>query len=351
MTGSSIRVVVADGSAIRRAELTSVLERDHEIEVVAEAVDGEHAVALARLFRPAVLLIDAEIPGLDGYEATRQIMVASPTRVIVISGRDEAHQVHIALQAARAGALTVVSRPSPAGGAAEARRMVTLVKALADMKVVRRRRSATGEHERAAAAESPAPTLRPRIEILGVAASTGGPDALMGFLGHLPAGLEIPVVVVQHIAVGFVEGMAAWLAGGTSLRVAVARQGEPLRVGHVYLAPDHRHLAVVGSRIDLASGPPNGGFTPSANVLFSSLARNYGAAAAGLVLSGMGQDGVAGAQDLRAAGGLVLAQDHSSAVFGMPHAVADAGIAHFVGPVDELAAHLAEAAAPRAVVA
>lgn len=354
MSGVPIRVLVADGSPTVRALLTAVLDAETGFEVVAEAVDGAHAVELTRMFKPAVVLMDTEMPGVDGFEATRRIMTEHPTRVIMVSGCFEPEQAHLVLQAVRAGALTVVPKPSSPPGtpgyAQQAVRLGTLVKALADVKVVRQRGcvpepGTTGRGE-------PHSTLEWRgLEAVGVAASTGGPAAVFRFLQHLPASLDIPVLVVQHIAGGFIDGLATWLAGATSLPVHVAFDGEPVRGGHVYLAPDHHHLGVTAGRISLTSGTATGGFRPSANVLFASLADTYGATAAAVILSGMGHDGVDGAQKLREAGGLVLAQDDTSVIFGMPRAIAAAGLAHLVGPVEELADQIVRSAVPAAVVA
>ena len=198
----------------------------------------------------------------------------------------------------------------------------------------------------------PAPALASRgLEVVGVGASTGGPAAIFHFLEYLPPTLDIPVLVVQHIARGFMDGLAAWLAGATPLPVNIAEDGEPLRGGHIYLAPDHRHLCVRDGKVHLSSAPRDSGFKPAANVLFGSLADSYGAAAAAVILSGMGHDGVEGARTLREAGGLVLAQDDTSVVFGMPRAVAAAGLAHYIGPVSALAEQVARSAVRPAVVA
>ena len=349
-----IRVVVADASPTARADLTAVLEGDEEFEVVAEAVNGLHAVEVARLFRPDVVLMDAELRAIDGFAATRRIMAEQPTRVIVVSGRSDAHDARFTLQAARAGALTVVPKPSSPAGTPDhreqSRRLLALVKALADVKIVRQRgqASAIGLVRRRTASD---PLKWRGLDAVGVAASTGGPPAVFRFLQQLPADLALPVFVVQHIAHGFIEDMTAWLAGASLLRVKVAQDGEALRAAHVYVAPDDRHLLVREGRVHLASAARSGGFRPSANVLFSSLAHTYGSQSAAVILSGMGHDGVDGARALRAAGGLVLAQDDTSVISGMPRAVVTAGLAHFVGPVDELAAQVVRSAVRPAIVA
>lgn len=347
-----IRVLVADDSPTARAALAAVLEADEDFEVVAEAVDGAHAVELVRMFQPALVLMDIEMPRLDGFEATRRIMSENPTRVVMVSGRFEPHQVHVVVQAVRAGALTVVPKPrAPAGtDSLEAARLRTLAKALAQVKVVRQRGSC--------GAPRPLPSIarragvdRPALGVVGVAASTGGPAAVFRLLQLMPPTLGVPIVVVQHIAPGFLDGLTTWLAGATSLPVKVAHDGEDLRRGHVYLAPDQRHIRIHDGLVHLSAETADGGFCPSADVLFTSLADSYGSTAAGVILSGMGHDGVHGAAALRQAGGLVLAQDDSSVIFGMPRAVAAAGLAHLVGPVEELAAQIIRSAVPRAVVA
>lgn len=340
-----VRILVADGSSTACTLLRRLLEADRDLTVVGEAADGAETVELVKRLAPSVVLMDIEMSGLDGFEATKRIMVERPTPIIVLNSRFEAHEVEFALQAVRAGALTVI--PNPAAQpysreyAAQAGWLVMVVKALADVKVVR-------QHERRPSASSAGPLPpRPlevpaRIEALGVVASTGGPAAVYRFLGSLPATLDIPVLVVQHIARGFTEGLVSWLAGATVLPVTIGCHGERLVGGHVYVAPDDRHLQVCGPRIWLSDAPPIEGFRPAADALFASMALAYGHSCAGVVLSGMGQDGLEGASLLREAGAIVLAQDAgTSVVYGMPGAVASAGLANFVGPVEELAEHVA----------
>lgn len=332
-----VRVLIADDSRTARALLRTILEADPAIVVVAEAVDGEAAARLTGQLRPDLVLMDIDMPGLDGFEATRRIMVEAPTPIVVVSGRQDVHEVGLALRALRAGALSIMAKPpGPGIDTDAARRLVMLAKAMADVHVVR-------QHGRGdTAATVPDDGRAVRLGAVGVAASTGGPAAISGFLRALPTDLGVPVLVVQHIAEGFDAGFAAWLQSATSLPVALAVNGMLLKPGCVYVGPHDRHLEVAGDRIRLTRDDPVRGFRPSADVLFRSLADRFGAGAGAVVLTGMGEDGVDGAAAVHAAGGLVLAQDEaSSAVFGMPKVVG--ALAELVGPVERLAARVASA--------
>lgn len=332
------RVLVADDSPTARTLLCGVLAADPGLVVVGQAADGIEAVELTKQLRPSIVVMDINMPRMDGFQATKRIMIEQPTPIVVVTGAYDSAEVEIGLQAVRAGALTAARKPpGPAAPTfrADATRLVTLVKALADVKVVRL-------SDRTPAGVSSSLTgideIRRTVGAVGVAASTGGPAALYRFLEVLPRTLDVPVLVVQHIAEGFVTGLARWLGTATVLPVCVAEHGTETVGGEVYLAPDGRHLGLRGTRIHLSTAPAIGGFRPSANVLFTSLAESHGPAAAAVVLTGMGNDGVEGAAALRSGGGLVLAQDaDSSVVFGMPRAVASAGLAHAIGPIDELA--------------
>jgi two-component system chemotaxis response regulator CheB len=175
------------------------------------------------------------------------------------------------------------------------------------------------------------------------ATSTGGPAALQRMLAGLPGGLPAPILVVQHITVGFTDGLAAWLGSISPSRVKVAQEGEPLAAGTVYIAPDDRHLGVSDrGAVALSDAPPIGGFRPSGSHLFESVARAFGPSAVAVIMTGMGEDGVAGLRAVRQAGGRVIAQDEdSSVVFGMPRAAIAAGLAHVVLPLDDIARRLA----------
>jgi two-component system, chemotaxis family, protein-glutamate methylesterase/glutaminase len=193
-----------------------------------------------------------------------------------------------------------------------------------------------------------APGPRSRPAVVAIATSTGGPAALHRIFSELPADFPLPILVVQHIALGFAEGMARWLDSVTPLKVKVAEEGEPLKPGTVYVAADDRHLGVTtDGRAQVSNAAPVGGFRPSGTFLFRSTARAYGAASVALILTGMGQDGLDGLRELRQSGARVLAQDEAtSIVFGMPGVVVAAGLADAVLPLDAIATHLKELAAP-----
>ena len=340
-----VRVLIAGPCPISRAALSRHLDADIDMEIVGEAQNGEEAVDLAGMLHPAVVLMDIDMPGMSGLEATQRIMSERPTAIIVVSRRDDPDGVATALSAVRAGALTVMPKPtaepdSP-DDALQRARLLLLVKALADVKVVRQRPQGIGGYR--SLMPCPSASERWRVKAVGVAASTGGPAAVYRFLESLPARLDVPVLVVQHIARGFTDGFASWLRAATPLPVTVARSGDEIAGGHVYIAPDDCHLEVNSGRIGLSAAPPRGGFRPSADALFASLVRAYGSECAAVILTGMGRDGLDGAARVRYAGGLVLAQDAAtSVVFGMPQVVAIAGFTSFVGPVERLAEHVAE---------
>jgi two-component system chemotaxis response regulator CheB len=339
-----LRVLLVDDSRTARALLRRLCEDDPRLTVVGEAGDGRTAIEQVAALQPSIVVMDIEMPVLDGIEATRQIMARTPTPILVVTAHYDAQDVALSLRAVQAGALSILHKPGGPGSPTfrqDAERFVRLVKALAGVRPVRRYLS-TGDSPPQARPSTPEVSAAlggTALRSIGVAASTGGPAALYRLLELLPACLPVPVLVVQHIADGFAPGLAVWLGSGSALPVRLAEENEPLLPGTVYVAPDRRHLRVSrAERVTLSDAPPVGGFRPSATVLFSSLAEVYGAAATAVVLTGMGSDGLEGTRALRAAGAQVLAQDaDSSVVFGMPRAVIEAGLATSVGTIEQLA--------------
>lgn len=336
-----IRVLVAEDSATIRELLVRVLEADPEITVVGVASNGVEAVEMAGRLRPDVITMDVHMPLMDGLEATKEIMIEAPTRILIVSS-SAVQDVEMALNATRAGALMMLpapSSPDTAGFDQLRGELIRAVRSMAQVKVVRRWRPG---------GRAGAPLTRRRKRgggrVVAIAASTGGPAALLRVLMDLPRDFPAPILIVQHIAHGFTEGLCTWLASSCDLRLHMARHGELLEPHSAYLAPDDRHLGVdADGRCVLSEMPAIAGFKPSANHLFESVARIYGSSGIAVVLTGMGRDGVEGARSLHAAGGTVIAQDEgSSVVYGMPKEVVAAGIVSAVLPVHEIAGKLVE---------
>jgi two-component system chemotaxis response regulator CheB len=335
-----IRVVIADDMSASLALLEGVFGMEPGFEVAGRAKDGKEAVALTEKLRPDLVTMDIEMPVMNGFDATLEIMTRFPTPIVIVSGQDTS-SVAFSLNAMKAGALAVVPKP-PAPGSpefqAQARHLLTMARAMAGVKLLPRVQPAQP------AAPAGAVRGRSRARVIAIAASTGGPPALSRILSELPADFRAPLLVVQHIAEGFAEGLAKWLGASSKLRVKVAEHGEPLAPGTVYLAPDRRHLGVSGERVELSDAPPVEGFKPSGSHLFESVARSFGPAALGLILTGMGKDGVRGLAALRAAGGTVVAQDEqTSVIYGMNGEAVLGGLTDEVLPLDALAYLLMQA--------
>jgi two-component system, chemotaxis family, protein-glutamate methylesterase/glutaminase len=314
------RVLVAEDSLTQRQLIEAVLSSDPEIEVIAKAANGREAVELAIRTRPDVVVMDIRMPELDGFEATKLIMASVPIPRVIISHHYDVREVTVAMQALRAGALSVLSKPADPRAADFQERSLQLVRTVKAIARIQLPAPAILPG-RLAAASQPA-------KVIAMAASTGGPPALHRIFSELPATFNLPILLVQHISRGFCEGFAAWLNSVATIRVKVAEQGEALVGGAAYLAPDDLHLGVEAGRIRLSSEEPVKGFRPSASLLFRSVAKAFGDAGAAIVLTGMGEDGVEGLRELREARGQVIAQDKESSVFfGMPGAVIAAGLA------------------------
>lgn len=337
--GRGVRVLVVDDSATVRAVLRRILVRTPDIVVAGEAADGASAVDQVLALHPDVVLMDVEMPVLDGFAATERIMAVRPTPIVVVSSRANRAELHTAFEAVRRGAVEVLAKPEEPSG------WDHLSEALP-----RTIRSVAGARARDAALPAAStgplasPELRRGLRYVAIGASTGGPQAVHELLSSLPPEPPAAILVVQHIASGFEEGFADWLARDLRRDVKLAADGEPASPGTVRISPSGVHLRLDGGgtlRLDAAT-PARGGHRPSADELFLSCAASSPRQAVGVLLSGMGRDGAEGLAALRRAGGLTMVQDEaSSVVFGMPKAALDLEAATIARPPRQLGLLLA----------
>ena len=361
-----IRVMVVEDSPTARNLLVTLFNQSGDIQVVGTALDGVEAVRRAAELRPDVITMDVQMPRLNGLEATRQILQIAPIPIVIVTASLNHPDMDLTFAAMRAGALSVVKKPG-LGEMESCEQVVQTVRLMADVPVVRRwnqERNTRPLHSVSLPPSQPASSaavalasalparsvtdsvpsliLRPDQKkpwkMIGIASSTGGPSALVSSLKPIPADFPLPILVVQHITRGFAASLAEWLNGELKLTVRLAEQGEVPVPGTVLISPDDRHMQVSDrGTVLLHSSPPYKGLRPSANYLFYSLARVYGKLAVGVILTGMGDDGVDGLTELHHQGGMVLAQDEaSSVVYGMPREAAERKVVDHVLPVDRV---------------
>jgi len=358
-----IRVLIVDDSAVMRSLLRSVLLSDPGLEVAGTAADGASALEVLRLERPDLIVLDVEMPVMDGLVTLRELRARNHTMPVIMCSSLTQRSARVTIEALASGASDYVAKPSGQAGRESA------IRALAQ-ELIPRIRALTGHLQARPAAAAPRTVLpmppapppalqtpaRPSVLAIGV--STGGPAALDVLLPELPAGFPLPVLIVQHMPEVFTRLLAERLSRRCALRVSEAEEGMPATAGGIYIARGNWHMeALPAARpgapatLHLTQDPPVNHCRPAVDTLFRSAARVYGSGVLAAVLTGMGYDGLAGSRLIREQGGSVLAQDQAtSTVWGMPGAVAQAGLAYKVLPLAAIAAEIlrvtAQAAAP-----
>lgn len=340
---STIRVVIADDSRVTRDVLRTILTRDGDIEIVGEAANGLEAIELARRLTPQLITMDLIMPVLDGLGAIEEIMHTKGVPILVVSDRSHAETAYQALEL---GALEVMPKPTLESDDAE--RLLERVRLLSGVAVItrlRRRSLAQPLATRPVAPQNSEMAPRGFQYIIAIACSTGGPQALARLLNRLPANFPAPIVIAQHISHGFIEGMAQWLASLCILPISVGKHGERLKPGHVYLSPSESNLCITPHhRFQLQASQAEALYHPSGDVLLKSVAEVYGADAIGLILTGMGRDGVSGMRAIHLGGGQTIAQDEeSSVIYGMNQEAVNAGVIHHIVALDDLPGRLMRA--------
>jgi two-component system chemotaxis response regulator CheB len=347
MNPPRVRVLIAEDSPTVQGRLRDVLEADPGIEVVGVAADGSQAIEMCRALRPAVVTMDMMMPVMTGLAATEYIMAHFPTPILIVSSSTNRGELFKTYEALAAGAIDVLEKPDGSDDDAWDRNFAATVKLVSRIKTITHPRARLHGFSRApSVAGRPASAPLP-CRVVGIGASTGGPGAIVEVLRGLPLEFPLPILLVLHIGQPFANAFAEWLDGQTSHRVGYARGGEAISdaAGRVLMAPPDQHLEVSEGRLRLSSAPERHSCRPSVDVLFESLAREYGATAAACLLTGMGRDGAAGLLEIRRTGGTTLAQDEAtSVVYGMPREAMLLGAVQRVLPIAEIGPALASLA-------
>lgn len=345
---SRVNVLVVDDSPLIRQLITDALQRDGEVRVVGTAENGLEAIELAASLKPHVITMDVDMPIMDGLTATERIMAEAPTPILVLTADPRKQAPELTHRALAVGALALRVKPS-LDAEAEMLNLAREVKLLSTVRVIRHVRGvkkgsmASGFYEAVPSpAPAPAPFVASPVGLVCIASSTGGPQVVQKLLADLPADFPAPIALVQHINAAFSESLVSWLAGSSRLKVKVAAEGDLLSPGVVLVAPPDGHLVVAQrGRVSVQKGPPRDGHVPSGTALLESAAKAYGRRAVGVILTGMGADGVEGLAAIRAAGGKTLAQSQeTSVVYGMPGAAVARGVVDHVVHGDEFATAL-----------
>lgn len=345
-----IRVLVADDSLVAREMLSQILSSDGTIEVIGTATNGQEAVDMAARLRPDLITMDVHMPKMDGLEATERIMAYTPTPILVVSSSVHGEGMGRAFDALAVGALEVIKKPEPRDWAALegiGRDIIRKVKILARVKVITHIRGRHDPIHRAASEHPHFQTRGGKVQLVAIGSSTGGPSALLNVLGRLAPDFPLPVIIAQHIAEGFVPGLATWLDAGCKIKVMPAVNGESVAPGVAYIAATGRNMEIDGMVTRFTDPKPGQLYLPSADTLFESAARSYGRQALGVLLTGMGNDGARGLKHLHDIGGPTICQDEAtSTVWGMPKSAIDIGAADAVLPVHEIAAEIERLVVP-----
>jgi two-component system chemotaxis response regulator CheB len=334
--------------------VSSVLDDDPEITVVGTASNGRIALDKLAQLRPDIVILDVEMPVMDGLATLRALRLTHPKLPVVMFSALTERGATATLDALAAGATDYVTKPSHAGSVAASIERVRL-------ELIPKVKGLVGaSRARTASSTTPVvsvPALRPvrqdRVDVIAVGCSTGGPDALTAIVAGLPKDFAKPVVVVQHMPALFTRLFAERLNRSCPLTVSEAVDGQVVQAGHIIVAPGDRHLTVrrQGTEVVVVLGqePPENYCRPSVDVMFRSVADIYGGGVLACVLTGMGHDGASGAARIRAVGGRVVVQDEaSSVVWGMPGSVVAAGLATDIVPLDRIAEMLRNAVIPDA---
>ncbi len=348
------RVLLVDDAVVVRKTLSVAIEQDRDLEVAGTAVNGHVALTKFPLLKPDIVLLDIEMPEMDGLETVRELRKIDARVPIIMFSTLTEHGASTTLEALSLGATDYVTKPSNAdmGATLDAisKELIPKIRALCRLPDTHTLLAATGKPR----VQAPAIPISHRarlyvpVQVVAIGVSTGGPDALARVLPGLPADFPVPIVIAQHMPPIFTSLLAARLTAKSALPVRECVSGEPLKPGRIVIAPGDFHM-VVSQETGVAvlrthQGPKENFCRPSVDVLFQSIARVYGARALAVILTGMGQDGLKGCEALHGLGARIYVQDEaSSVVWGMPGFVARGGLADKILPLGQIGAEIVRA--------
>ncbi|MFC1496559.1 chemotaxis-specific protein-glutamate methyltransferase CheB [Candidatus Margulisiibacteriota bacterium] len=349
METAVIKVLIVEDSFLVAELLSEIINSDPELLVVGVARDGHQGVELAQKLNPDIITMDINMPVMDGFEATKQIMAYNPKPILIISSAFTG-EVDKIFRAFSYGALDVVHKGAIEDVSKQESKetlelIISKLKFLSKVKVIRH---PLAKLEKPRIKTAPASIQKGdnfhQEKIVGIVASTGGPRALLEVLRHFPPDFPCSVAIVQHISEGFTRGLVEWLGKEIHITIKEAEQGETLRPATAYVAPFGLQMQLTeDGKVLLEDGPPCNGFKPSANVLLKSVAAVYKEGAIGVILTGMGEDGAEGIKEIKQNGGATIAEDEkTAAVFGMPKAAIEMGVVDKVLPIDRIGSGVIE---------
>ena len=327
---NSIRVLIVDDSTLVRQALNEIFSADPEIEVIGEARNGKEGYEKTLVLRPDVITMDLSMPVMEGLQATELIMEQTPTPIVIVSSRD----VGVIVKALALGAMDFVASTGDIDEIKE--ELIQKVKIASRVKAIRRMHIRPVSQRTISRRDAAS-----RVVALGI--STGGPQALQVVLAGLPAKFSAGILVVQHISPGFIQGLVEWLQVTSPLDIRVAKAGDTLRNGTVFFAPDDVHMTVdkqekIVLKEDVSKKMLH---VPSIDVMMRSVAEVYQDSAVGVIMTGMGRDGVEGVSSIKTAGGYTIAQDEkTSAIYGMNKLAVDQGLIERVLALEHIADEL-----------
>ena len=342
-----IKILIADDSETETKLLRYMIHSESDMEVIGCAKNGKEAVEMAKRLKPDLITMDINMPVQNGFEAIQAIMMNNPTPIVVISSTVNDSGLNTAFLALDAGALSVIDKPvniQDPNFERVRKDMIDILRVMAEIKVVTKRPKIKAALDNIISPNSK--LCKRSYELVAIGSSVGGPQALKNILSKLPADFPVPIVIVQHMTPGFIEGFCKWLNQYSKLHVKCVGYNEILKSGNVYVAPDHHHFKIAHDSNNnlvahLYKGEPVNGFHPSINVMFHSIARNFADKSIAMLLTGMGNDGSQGLLEIKQKHGHTLIQDpESCVVFGMAGVAQSLGGADTVVELDKIADYL-----------